>query len=80
MLAKLQSQLNEPPPPPPSPPQKADCHQFCYVGSLKALVRTAQVKDGGRSTETEVTTRAGHEGPQTIANYPVMDEDGNIQC
>ena len=41
------------------PLQRAD-HQYSYVDSLtlRALLRTASGKEGGRNTETEVTARA----------------------
>ena len=41
-------------------------HQSSYVDSLtlRALIRTASGKGGGRNTETEATKRAWHEGLQ----------------
>ena len=41
-------------------------HQSSCVDplTLRALIRTASGKEGGRNTETEVTTRVWHEGLQ----------------
>ena len=58
-------------------------HQSSYVGSLtlRALIRTAPGKGGGRNTETEATTRVWHEGLQKLRHfiiifiYAVIDED-----
>lgn len=43
-------------------------HQSFYVDPLplKGLIRTAPINEGGRSTKTEVITRAWHEGPQQL--------------
>ena len=42
-------------------------NQSSYVDlALRALIRTASGKDVGRNTETEVTTRAWHEGLQKL--------------
>ena len=43
-------------------------HQSFFVDSLmlRALIRTASGKGGGRNTETEVTTRAWHDGLQKL--------------
>ena len=58
-------------------------HQSSYVDSLtlRALIRTASGKGGGRNTETEATTRAWNECLQKlrlfiiIIIYAVIDED-----
>ena len=57
-------------------------HQSSYVDSLmlKALIRIASGKGGGRNTETETTTRVWHEGLQKLRLfiffiYAVIDED-----
>ena len=53
-------------------------HQSSYVDSLtlRALIRTASGKGGGRDTETEVTTRARHEGLLKLRRfcYAVIDK------
>ena len=43
-------------------------HQSASVDSLtlRAVVKTASGKEGGRNTETEATTRAWHEGLQKL--------------
>ena len=49
---------------------------------LMDLIRTASGKGGGRDTETEVTTRARHEGllkPRRFS-YAVIDEDKDNSC
>ena len=49
--------------------------------TLRALIRTAPGKGGGRNTETEATMRVWHEGLQklrllcTFFIYAVIDED-----
>ena len=47
---------------------------------LKALIRGALGKEGGRNTGTEVTTRAWQEGPQKLRQFVFImqdeDEDG----
>ena len=56
-------------------------NQSSYVDSLtlRALIRTAPGKGGGRNTETEATTRAWHVGLQKLRLhffiYAVIDED-----
>ena len=46
---------------------------------LRALIRTAPGKGGGRNTETEATMRVWHEGLQKLRLsffiYAVIDED-----
>ena len=44
--------------------------------TLRALIRTASGKGGGRNTETEVTTRARHEGLLKLRRfcYAVIDK------
>ena len=53
-------------------------HQSPHVDSLtlKALIRTASGNEGGRNTETDVTTGAWHEGLQKLRLFfnAVIDE------
>ena len=57
---------------------QSSCADFL---ALRALTRTAVGKGGGKDTESEVTTRAWHEGPQKqrimYIFYVVIDEDDN---
>ena len=70
-------------PPPREQTAATSLHQSSYVDSLtlRALIRTAAGKGGGRNTETEATTRVWHEGIQKlrlfIFIYVAIDEDDN---
>ena len=80
MLAKSQSQTEWATPR--EQTAAMSLHQSSYVDSLmlKALIRIASGKGGGRNTETETTTRVWHEGLQKLRLfiffiYAVIDED-----
>ena len=56
-------------------------HHSSYVDSLtlRALIRTASGKGGGRNTKTEATMRVWHEGIQKLSLFificAVIDDD-----
>ena len=68
-----------PPPPESRPPLHSSANPPIWTLTLRALIRTASGKGGGRNTETEATMRVWHEGLQKlrlfIFIYAVIDDD-----
>ena len=65
------------------PPLRPSTNLPMWTLTLRASIRTAPGKGGGRNTETEATTRVWHEGLQKLSPffifyffiYAVIDED-----
>ena len=69
MLVLLRSQTEWVSPPESRPPPRPSTNPRTWTLMLRALIRTAPGKGGGRNTETEATMRAWHVGLQKLRLY-----------
>ena len=66
LTAKSRSQTQRESSPAGIPPQCLSTDTPYELSASKALTRNHPCKGGDKSIQTEVTMRAGHEGPQTL--------------